>query len=62
MGVKVKVYDTVNYQNRVAVYGLEAARGRLAELAAGLSREASRLEGAGGVLDGLVAYVARRDR
>jgi geranylgeranyl pyrophosphate synthase len=45
-----------------AVYGLEAARGRLAELAAELSRTAVRLEGAGGVLDGLVAYVARRDR
>jgi geranylgeranyl diphosphate synthase type II len=45
-----------------AVYGLEAARGRLAELAAGLSRAAARLEGAGGVLDGLVGYVARRDR
>ena len=45
-----------------AVYGLEAARGRLAELAAELSGAAVRLEGAGGVLDGLVAYVARRDR
>jgi geranylgeranyl diphosphate synthase type II len=45
-----------------AVYGLEAARSRLTELAAGLSREAAGLEGAGGVLDGLVAYVARRDR
>jgi len=45
-----------------AVYGLEAARSRLAELAAGLSRQAAALEGAGGVLDGLVAYVARRDR
>jgi geranylgeranyl diphosphate synthase type II len=45
-----------------AVYGLEAARSRLAELAAGLSRRAAALEGAGGALDGLVAYVARRDR
>jgi geranylgeranyl diphosphate synthase type II len=45
-----------------AVYGLEATRGRLAELAAELSGVAVRLEGAGGVLDGLVAYVARRDR
>ena len=45
-----------------AVYGLEATRSRLTELAAELSRKAAGLEGAGGVLDGLVAYVARRDR
>jgi geranylgeranyl pyrophosphate synthase len=45
-----------------AVYGLDVARSRLAEFAAGLSRQAAALEGADGVLDGLVAYVARRDR
>jgi geranylgeranyl diphosphate synthase type II len=45
-----------------AVYGLEAARSRLTELAAELSRKAAGLEGTGGVLDGLVSYVARRDR
>jgi len=45
-----------------AVLGLDAARSRLAELAAGLSRAAAGLEGEGGVLGALVAYVARRDR
>jgi len=45
-----------------AVLGLDAARSRLAELATGLSRAAAGLEGEGGVLGALVAYVARRDR
>ena len=45
-----------------AVFGLDAARRRLAELADGLGRAAAQLEGEGGVLDALVGYVARRDR
>ncbi len=44
------------------VFGLEAARSRLATLARSLSEEAVGLEGEGGVLAALVEYVARRDR
>jgi hypothetical protein len=45
-----------------AVFGLEATRAKLADLAASLDAEARRLEGEGSVLAGLVDYVARRDR
>ena len=44
------------------VFGLDAARRKLAELAGSLSVEAVGLEGEGGVLAALVEYVARRDR
>ena len=45
-----------------AVFGLEAARAKLVDLAASLDAEARGLEGDGSVLAGLVDYVARRDR
>jgi geranylgeranyl pyrophosphate synthase len=42
------------------VYGLDAARRRLSDLAAGLVRGAAALEGEGGVLAALAEFVARR--
>jgi len=45
-----------------AVYGLDLARAKLAELAASLDVEARGLEGDDSVLAALVDYVARRDR
>ncbi|MFI5166347.1 MAG: polyprenyl synthetase family protein [Thermoanaerobaculales bacterium] len=45
-----------------AVYGVEEARARLADLAQALAREARALEGGEGPLAAMVGYVARRDR
>ncbi len=45
-----------------AVYGIEQARARLAELAGALAQEAGALEGGDGPLTAMVGYVARRDR
>jgi geranylgeranyl diphosphate synthase type II len=44
------------------VFGLEESRRELESLAAALTQDAERLEGGGGPLAAMVAYVARRDR